>query len=211
MTGTVVQPPTQAGGARWTAALLSAGLAGAVALRRGIDGWPGATSIPAAVTFTAVLLALAGLGAALLQRDRSWARTGTPVAVLAGLAGAAVLAAAPFVQHVLHPGPSLPLERLPAWTAAVVGVALAEEVLLRGVLWRALRQATPDAGRGPGLALVVTTVAFAVLHVPFYGVGSLPVDLAAGLLLGALRQWTGTVTAPAVAHLAADLAGWWLQ
>jgi membrane protease YdiL (CAAX protease family) len=132
-------------------------------------------------------------------------------AVLAGLAGAAALSLAPFVQHLTTPGPVLPLERLPVWTAAVVGVAVAEEVLLRGVLWRAVLRSTADPARAPWLALAVTTVAFAVLHVPFYGIGSLPVDLAAGLLLGALRQLTGSVTAPVVAHLAADLAGWWLQ
>jgi membrane protease YdiL (CAAX protease family) len=122
-----------------------------------------------------------------------------------------VLSAAPFVQHLTAPGPVLPPERFGIWAAAVTGVAVAEEVLLRGGLWRAVLRATSRPAAAPWTALAVTTVAFAALHVPFYGLGSLPVDLAAGLLLGALRQWTGTVTAPAVAHLAADLAGWWLQ
>jgi hypothetical protein len=248
---------------RWAAALLLAGLAGAVALRRGMDGWPGATSVPAAAVFTVLLLGLSLLGGVLLREpdadaDRAAAggapgnepvvgrrsadrppdhgraagpraaggllSRGRPGAdrprvsghpqlatVLAGLAGAAVLAAAPFLQHLADPGPVLPAERLPVWAAAVVGVAVAEEVLLRGVLWRAVLRATAHPGSAPWVALAVTTVAFAVLHVPFYGAGSLPVDLAAGLLLGALRQWTGSVTAPVVAHLAADLAGWWLQ
>jgi membrane protease YdiL (CAAX protease family) len=207
-----------------------------VLLRRGIDGGPGATSVPAAAVFTVALLALAALGALRLRRGAAspradrlpWPRgLAAPVAaatvgrfpsprrhaaaVAAGLAGAAVLAAGPLVRHLAGPGPVLPLERLPVWAAAVTGVAVAEEVLLRGVLWRAVLNSSPGPDRAPWAALGVTTVAFAVLHVPFYGVGSLPVNLAAGLLLGGLRQWTGTVTAPAVAHLAADLAGWWLQ
>ena len=65
--------------------------------------------------------------------------------------------------------------------------------------------------RGPGTALVVTSVAFAVLHVPFYGPSVLPLDLAVGFLLGGLRLVSGGVAAPSGAHVLADLAGWWLR
>ena len=63
---------------------------------------------------------------------------------------------------------------------------------------------------GDGGALLVTTLLFAAMHVPLYGIGSLPLDLAAGLLLGGLRIVSGGVLAPAVAHVVADLAGGWL-
>jgi hypothetical protein len=46
-----------------------------------------------------------------------------------------------------------------------------------------------------------------VLHVPFYGLQVLPLDLAVGVLLGGLRQLSGGVAA----HAVADLAGWWLR
>ncbi|MCU1587768.1 MAG: hypothetical protein JWN31_1261, partial [Frankiales bacterium] len=39
----------------------------------------------------------------------------------------------------------------------------------------------------------------------------LPLDLAVGLVLGGLRQQTGTPAAPAVTHVGADFAGWFLR
>ena len=37
------------------------------------------------------------------------------------------------------------------------------------------------------------------------------VDLAVGVVLGGLRQLSGTPAAPAVAHVSADMAGWFLR
>ena len=53
-------------------------------------------------------------------------------------------------------------------------------------------------------------MAFALMHVPVYGWGVVPVDLAAGVLLAGLRYLTGGTAAPTMAHLLADLATWWL-
>ena len=91
------------------------------------------------------------------------------------------------------------------WTPAVALIAVAEEVVLRGALFNAVR-----AWGGDGWALAATTVLFAAMHVPLYGFGALPLDLAAGLLLGGLRIAGRGVLAPAVAHVIADLAGGWL-
>ena len=85
-------------------------------------------------------------------------------------------------------------------------VAVAEEVLLRGVLWNVTAVRWGDVA-----ALAVTTAAFGLLHVPLYGWDALPLDLAAGLLLGGLRLAAGGWGAPAVAHTLADLAGWWVR
>jgi membrane protease YdiL (CAAX protease family) len=63
---------------------------------------------------------------------------------------------------------------------------------------------------GIDAAVVIGAIAFAALHVPLYGWHVVPLDLAVGLVLGALRVWTGTWTAPALAHAGADLIGWWL-
>jgi len=41
--------------------------------------------------------------------------------------------------------------------------------------------------------------------------GLVALDFAVGVGLGALRLWSGSVTAPALAHVGADLAGWWLR
>jgi membrane protease YdiL (CAAX protease family) len=199
-------------------------------VRRGLDGWPGATSKTAGLAFAGLLLAI--WVCARLRPDGEARRMAWPHAVLAGLAGAALLCAGPLLFHVSDPGPTLPLGWFPAWAGVVAAVAVTEELVLRGTLWQALALGDRDGdgdgdgdGHGNGhrgsdrggpaprravLALTVTTLAFAALHVPFYGWESVPVNLAAGVVLGGLRLATGTVLAAAVAHTAADLAGWFL-
>jgi len=86
-----------------------------------------------------------------------------------------------------------------------VFVAGAEEAFLRGALFDAVQRRW-----NVHAAVVVAAVAFAALHVPLYGWHVLPLDLAVGLVLGAARLAAGTWTAPAIAHISADLAGWWL-
>jgi membrane protease YdiL (CAAX protease family) len=91
------------------------------------------------------------------------------------------------------------------WALATALVATAEEAFLRGALFGALQR-----WRGTDVAVVGAAVAFAALHVPLYGWHAVPLDLAVGLALGALRVVSGSWTAPAVAHVGADLVGWWL-
>src|SRR5205807_247835 len=54
-------------------------------------------------------------------------------------------------------------------------------------------------------------VALALLHAPIHGWQVLPLDLAVGVALGVLRVVAGSVSAPALAHTFADLAGWVLR
>ena len=182
-------------------ALLVTGIAAACAVRVTAGGTMPAASCPAALAFSGALLALS-LGAGWrFTVDRRW-----PRAVAAGLAGAALL-----VVAWATAAPHLPLgagERLGpllVWTPLVALVAVTEEIALRGALFRDLL----DAGGAP-LAIAVTSIVFALIHVPLYGWGALPLDLAAGVLLGGLRLLSGGVTASAVAHVLADLAGGWL-
>jgi membrane protease YdiL (CAAX protease family) len=155
--------------------------------------------MPAAVVFAVVLLVIAVAA--------GW-RPGQPAfaAAAIGALGGSVLVGAWLLSHA---GPGVhvaPLDSaLALWTPVVALVAVAEEVALRGVLFNAVRSWSGDGG-----ALVATTLVFAALHVPLYGIGSLPLDLAVGLLLGGLRIVTGGVLAPAVAHVVADLASGWL-
>jgi membrane protease YdiL (CAAX protease family) len=181
---------------------LLAALAGALAVRLAVAGPAGVRSVPAGAVFAVLLggVALAAAGAPAF-------RPGSPGPQLVfGALGAAVLCAVPLVAHLTSPGGALPTAGLPVWALVVSAVAVAEEVLLRGALWTALA-----ARRGDGWALGVTTVAFALLHVPLYGWSALPLDCAVGLLLGALRMLAGGWGAPALAHTVADLAGWWLR
>lgn len=182
------------------AALLLAGLAVVSALRIAVGGTLPAESYPAAIVFAGALLALSAGAGWSFRVDRRW-----PRAIGLGLAGAAVLVvawatAAPVVVSAgQHLGPLL------AWTPLVALVAVAEEIALRGVLFGALL----EAGGAP-LAVALTSIVFGVMHVPLYGWGALPLDIAVGVLLGGLRLLSGGVTAPAVAHVLADLAGGWL-
>ena len=182
-------------------ALLVAAIAAACAVRVTAGGATPAASYPAALAFAAALLALSWGAGWRFAVDRSW-----PRAVAAGLAGAALLVAAwaTAAPHLplaagQHLGPLL------LWTPLVALVAVAEEIALRGALFRALL----EAGGAP-LAIALTSIVFGLIHVPLYGWGALPLDLAAGVLLGGLRLVSGGVTAPAVAHVLADLAGGWL-
>jgi membrane protease YdiL (CAAX protease family) len=127
-------------------------------------------------------------------------------AVLAGVAGAIVLCVPAAVRHADGVMPVLPLDGYVPWAVGVVAVAVAEEALLRGSLFTALEQRA-----GTVAAIAATSLAFALLHVPLYGWTVVPLDLAVGVWLAALRASTGSVVAPALAHSLADLAGWWLR
>jgi membrane protease YdiL (CAAX protease family) len=85
--------------------------------------------------------------------------------------------------------------------APVLGVcaAVAEEALFRRLAYgRLLRFGVPAAIFGSALA-------FALLHVPLYGVAVLPIDLGAGLLLSWQRWASSSWTVPAATHAAANL------
>ncbi len=175
------------------------GLALAVLMRVQVAGVAGARSPAAGVLFGLALLAVvAGCG---LRRPSVSARQ-----IGWGLGGAVVLCTPAVIARLARPGVLMPGSQLATWAAIVALVAVAEELVLRGVLYDAVCQR-----HGARAAIAVTTIAFALLHVPIYGWHVLLLDLAAGYLFGILRASTGSVTAPAIAHTIADLAGWWLR
>jgi membrane protease YdiL (CAAX protease family) len=123
-----------------------------------------------------------------------------------GGGGAAVLIGLALVAHLDRVGPSLaPAAAFLPWTAVTIVVATAEEAVLRGALFSAVRR-----HGGVVAAIVVTSVAFALMHVPLYGWHVVPLDLGVGIFLGGLRLASGGIAAPAVAHAVADIATWWL-
>jgi membrane protease YdiL (CAAX protease family) len=188
--------------------ILLVGFGVAIWLRVAVGGAAVASSAPAGLVFAAgltVLTLTAGVRMRPSLRSAVW-----------GLVGAVVLCVPLLFTGAGHrpAGPYLP------WAAVVTIVAVAEEAFLRGALYENLCVITE--GRGiPGVirkkfaghraALLVTSVCFAALHLPLYGWHVLPLDLAVGLWLGALRQTAGDWTAPAIAHVLADLTGWWLR
>jgi hypothetical protein len=155
--------------------------------------------MPAGVAFAGALLAVATAS--------GWRPSRPKIAALAlGAAGGGALIGAWLLSRGAPGIQIAPVNAgLALWTPVVALVAVAEEIALRGALFGAVR-----SWRGDGVALLATTLVFALIHVPLYGIGSLPLDLAVGLLLGGLRIVSGGVLAPAVAHVVADLAGGWL-
>lgn len=179
--------------------VLLAVIACAVATRTAMNG-PGAPSAFAAGgVFGLALLAIAVRSGGRFAVPR-------PASIVLGLVGGAVLVGLPGWVSPL-PGIGLGLHPQPfaAWAIVTVVVAIGEEAVLRGVLFDAV---TATLGR-PG-AVLVTSIVFALLHVPLYGWHVVPLDLAVGVFLGGLRLVSGGTAAPAAAHAVADLATWWL-
>lgn len=179
--------------------MIGLGLSSAVLLRVATGGDDPASSIPSTLLFGTALLALcwaSGRREVRLPRAR-W--------VAAGLAGGAVLVAGAVVGRPVAIHPPADGAALAVWAPVVVWVAVAEEAVLRGALFNSIEERW-----GVASALLATTAAFGLIHLPLYGPGAMPIDLAAGLWLGGLRVLSGGVTAPAVAHVVADLASAWL-
>jgi membrane protease YdiL (CAAX protease family) len=143
------------------------------------------------VGLTLILLAVLA-GSLLVPATPDRARLSPPVVLTAGLA-AVTLAIATGGRPVAAPYAAwaLPLALL---------AAVAEEALFRRAAYGALQR------HGAIVAVGVTALAFALVHVPLYGVAAFPVDLGAGLLLSWQRWASGTWTVPAATHAAANLA-----
>ena len=142
------------------------------------------------LVLTAILAAVAAAGL-LVPSPPDRARLRPAVVLAVGLAGVG-LAALAAGQPVGFPSTAwaIPLALL---------AAVAEEALLRRALYARLEPA------GTAVAIGVTAVLFAALHVPLYGWAAFPVDLGAGLLLSWQRWASGTWTVPATTHAAANL------
>jgi len=183
-----------------------AGLAGvcallalAVALRWQIATRAALDGVGEGLVFGTVLLVIALAGGVRATRP-------SVQAVMAGAVAGAALVGLSLAAH----WPSVPVQLghaapFPSWAGATILVATAEELVLRGAVW----SWATELG-GCVAALVVTTLLFALIHVPLYGPSVVPLDLAVGLVLGGLRLWSGGPAAPAAAHVIADLATWWL-
>jgi len=89
------------------------------------------------------------------------------------------------------------------WAALAAIIATLEEIAIRGALFKSWSMEA-----GPVAAIVAGTAVFALIHLPRYGWGAMPLDAAVGLALGGLRALTGRVLPCAVAHTIADWGAW---
>lgn len=189
------------------AGLLLAGLAAAVVLRTAVGGAGVARSPVAGLLFAGVLVVLA-IAVRVPQRTRVSAQSqrSSPLRTIAiGLGGAVVLCLPAVVARAdVGTLAARPGDAFLGWAAVVAVVATVEEWFLRGLLHRLLEPV------GAVVAVGVPALAFAALHLPLYGASAVPLDLAVGVWLGALRVVAGRWSAAAVAHIAADWAAWFL-
>jgi membrane protease YdiL (CAAX protease family) len=187
------------------AALITAGL-GAIVVARWAATRLGFDPLAVGFAFGAGLVALVLAGGRWLATDRGVLRGLVP-GLLFGAAlvwiGISGLGLAGGASHV--PGLGRPSAPFAPWAVVTVLVAVAEEAVLRGLLFDRITRAV-----GAAVAVVTTATLFALIHVPLYGWHVVPLDLAVGLALGGLRVLTKGVTAPAAAHALADLVTWWL-
>lgn len=91
-----------------------------------------------------------------------------------------------------------PAPALPRVLALNALAAIAEEAFFRRMAFALLEPV------GTAFAVGATTVLFGIVHVSVYGWWVLPIDLAAGLVLGWQRAATGRWWVPAVTHVVAN-------
>jgi membrane protease YdiL (CAAX protease family) len=148
------------------------------------------------IVFAGCLLAITWVERPSLTTESRWGRAR---AFCAGLMVGAILLA----PVVTEPLSSRPLGAFLPWAAIAALVATLEETSIRGVLYTHLARE-----RGMVAAIVVGAAVFALIHLPRYGLGAMPLDAAVGLALGGLRAVAGRVLPCAVAHTVADWGAW---
>jgi membrane protease YdiL (CAAX protease family) len=97
--------------------------------------------------------------------------------------------------EAIKPDPASNL--IDAWAVTLLWIAvgcviapIVEEVLFRG--W--LQTALIDAGWGPGVSILITSILFGAFHPDIFGA------TASGVIFGLLRHKTGGLAAPMIAH-----------
>jgi hypothetical protein len=149
-----------------------------------------------------VLFVALGLAGASWPLASTAAAADAPTTVAPAVAPAAALAmglGAFAVGRLLGPGSALALPGPVAPLVLNTLAAVAEEAFFRRLLYGLL------APRGLAAAVGGSAVCFAVVHVTVWGWAVLPLDLAAGLILGWQRAVTGRWSVPAVTHVAANV------
>jgi membrane protease YdiL (CAAX protease family) len=131
-----------------------------------------------------------------VSAEREW--TGGSRPALSSWTAAVVLGLAAFaVARAMVLLPPEPIRSVAL--AGNVVAAVAEEAFFRRFLYARLER------WGAVVAVVGSAAAFALVHVPGYGIAALPLDLGAGVLLSWQRWATGRWEVPAATHLLANL------
>jgi membrane protease YdiL (CAAX protease family) len=182
-------------------ALLITGFAGAVIVRVLIGNHSGSTVAQSALAGIAFAACLVMLSCANIPKTRLSRKI-----VAMGIAGGLVLCVPSVIAMIWGADSHRPGGNYWQWALVVSIVAFAEELFLRGTLFGVLLR-----WKGEVVAVVVTSLLFALLHVPLYGWHVVPLDVAVGVWFSVLRLVSGSYLTSAFAHITADLLGWWLR
>jgi membrane protease YdiL (CAAX protease family) len=172
-------------------------------MRLGLDRGPLWQSMVAFLCLGALSIALSkALGRS--REDLGLGSVNVPALIIGSAIATTVMVSTAFL--------TAPTTHIPGPGQIVGGIALfalstgpAEELLFRGLLYGLVADA-----RGPVTATIVSSVAFALIHVPAYGIASLPVATCAGFIFGWLRWWCRSLAGPWLVHSIADLSLLWL-
>jgi membrane protease YdiL (CAAX protease family) len=153
-------------------------------------------SLAGTFAFAACLAAILWFEGAPHGRQRRWS---TAASLVLGTAVGLIL-----IVPIIPSGISArPFHDFWTWGAVAALVASLEEGVIRGPLQqRSSQELSPLAG------LLLAAVVFALIHLPGYGLGALPMDFAVGLGLGGLRLVSGRILPCTVAHCLADWGAW---
>lgn len=188
---------------------LTATLAASAFLPWQVGWWP----VPGVVGVGVYLVSLAvptgepGRRRAILGLGRLTMAEAWMVAGLVVSSGSVLVMFSRLAPPRLGDGASL-LTGLTPWSLVAAGAAFAvvnafvEEVLFRGAVLYHLGRVL-----GSGPAVLVQALAFGMLHLNGYPYGLVGAALASvyGVMLGALRVWSGGLLAPWIAHVCADV------
>ena len=145
-------------------------------------------------TFSFLVPLLCAVGVLAVQ-PRAVARSDAASWLVVTTIGASVFA----LVRIAVPGATARTTAFALITSVVA--AIAEEVVFRRGLYGWLER------WGAPLAIVMSALAFGVVHAPLYGWTVVPVDAGAGIVLGWQRWASRTWTSPAVTHAVANVLG----
>lgn len=130
--------------------------------------------------------------------DGKWLRELAPIGACKAYRGLASLHA-----------PAMTMELAQFVAVQVVVVALPEELFFRGCLHGLLERRFPPTrrilGGGIGIALVISSLMFALIHLPKNGDPRALATFFPGLVFGWMRSSTGSILGPVVAHASSNV------
>ena len=136
-----------------------------------------------------------------------WLALSMPILLLLGVALMALLSAlrgSP-PETTAHTALTALSEGVDPWgvlvmVLVVIGAPFVEEVIYRGCVQSAIRRAAGQGARGAWLAITITTVIFAAVHLGTVAWYALPILIGLSIVLGVAYERSGRLSVPILIH-----------